>query len=57
MVKSARASAGSAGVIPGVRTKIPHAPGQLSPRATTTEPAQPRACAPSQEKPPGEESV
>ena len=30
-------NAGDAGSIPGQGTKIPHAMGQLSPRATTTE--------------------
>ena len=39
MVKNLPANAGSMGVIPGLRTKIPHAPGQLSPCATTREPA------------------
>ena len=32
-------TAGDAGSIPGQGTKIPHAAGQRSPRAATTEPA------------------
>lgn len=38
-------------VDPSWETKIPHAEGQLSWWATTTEPTHPRACVP-QEKPP-----
>ena len=37
MVKNSPSSAGDAGSIPGRGTKIPHATGQLSPCATTTE--------------------
>ena len=37
MVKNPPSNAGDADVIPGQGTKIPHAVGQLSPRATTTE--------------------
>ena len=37
MVKNPPSSAGDAGSIPGQRTKIPHAAGQLSPCAATTE--------------------
>ena len=45
MVKNPPSSAGDAGSIPGPGTKIPHAAGQLGPRATTTEPTRPGACA------------
>ena len=38
MVKDLPCTAGDRGLIPGQGTKIPHAAGQLSPRATTTEP-------------------
>ena len=37
LVKNPPYNAGDAGSIPGQGTKIPHAAGQLSPRATTTE--------------------
>ena len=37
VVKNPPSNAGDAGLIPGRGTKIPHAAGQLSPRATTTE--------------------
>ena len=37
VVKNPPSNAGDAGSIPGWGTKIPHAVGQLSPRATTTE--------------------
>ena len=37
MVKNLLSNAGDAGSIPGQGTKIPHAVGQLSLRATTTE--------------------
>ena len=37
MVKNLPSNAGDAGSIPGQGTKIPHAAGQLSPRAPTTE--------------------
>ena len=39
VVKNPPSSAGNAGLIPGQGTKIPHAAGQLSPCATTREPA------------------
>ena len=39
MVKNLPANAGDTGSIPGQRTKISHAVGQLSPCAATTEPA------------------
>ena len=47
VVKSPPYNAGDAGSIPGQGTKIPHAAGQLSPRATTTElvPQLENACA------------
>ena len=38
MVKNPPSNAGDAGSIPGQGTKIPHATGQLSLRAATTEP-------------------
>ena len=38
MVKSPPSNAGDPGLILGRGTKIPHAVGQLSPRATATEP-------------------
>ena len=37
VVKNLPYNAGDVGLIPGQGTKIPHAAGQLSPRATTTE--------------------
>ena len=37
MVKNLPYNAGDTGSIPGEGTKISHAAGQLSPRATTTE--------------------
>ena len=37
VVKNLPSNAGDVGSIPGQGTKIPHAAGQLSPRATTTE--------------------
>ena len=37
VVKNLPSNAGDAGSIPGRETKIPHAVGQLSPRATTIE--------------------
>ena len=37
MVKNPPYNAGDAGSFPGEGTKIPHAAGQLSQRATTTE--------------------
>ena len=42
MVENPPAKAGDVGSIPGWVTKIPHGTQQLSPRATTAEPA-PRA--------------
>ena len=38
MLKNPPSNAGDVGSIPDQGTKIPHAAGQLSPRATTTEP-------------------
>ena len=38
VVKNPPSNAGDVGSIPGWGTKIPHAAGQLSPRATTGEP-------------------
>ena len=37
VVKNSPSNAGDPGLIPGWGTKIPHAAGQLSPCATTTE--------------------
>ena len=37
MVKNPHSNAGDVGLIPGLGTTIPHAAGQLSPRATTIE--------------------
>ena len=37
VVKNPPSNAGDVGLIPGQGTKIPHAMGQLSPHATTTE--------------------
>ena len=37
MVNNPPSNAGDAGSIPGQGTKIPHAAGQLNPRATTTD--------------------
>ena len=37
VVKNLPSDAGDTGLIPGRGTKIPHATGQLSPRATTRE--------------------
>ena len=45
-------NAGDAGSIPGQGTKIPHAAGQLSPRATTTELAHSGPCTPQLERSP-----
>ena len=50
VVKNPPYNAGDAGSIPGQGTKIPHAAGQLSPCATTTEPTHPGACAPQLER-------
>ena len=38
VVKNPPSNAGDTGSIPGQGTKIPHAEGQLSPRASTREP-------------------
>ena len=38
VVKNLPSSAGDVGLIPGQGTKIPHAMGQLSPHAASTEP-------------------
>ena len=52
VVKNPPTDAGDVGSIPAPGTKIPHAVGQLSPRAATTEaPERFRALAPKQEKP------
>ena len=50
MVKNPPSNAGDAGSIPGQGTKIPHATGQLSLRATTNEPAHSGAHATTREK-------
>ena len=52
-VKNPPSNAGDAGSIPGRGTKIPHATGQLSPRATTTELTRlnERACVPQTTEP------
>ena len=52
MVKNPSSNAGDTGLIPGQETKIPHAVGQLSPRAATTEPACSGARAPQLERSP-----
>ena len=51
MVKNPPSNAGDAGSIPGRGTKIPHAAGQLSPHASTTELAHSRAHVPQLESP------
>ena len=53
MVKNLPSSAGDASSISGRGTKIPHAVGQISPRATTTELAHlnERACMPQTTEP------
>ena len=52
MVRSPPATAGNMGLIPDLRTKIPHAEGQLSPCVPQLLKSQcPGACAPQQEKP------
>ena len=51
MVKNPLSSAGDVGSISGWGTKIPHAVGQLSPCATTTEPAHSGALESQLEKP------
>ena len=52
MVKNQPSIAGDTGSIPGQGTKSPHAMGQLSPHAATTEPTRPVACAPQLERSP-----
>ena len=39
VIKNPPSNTGDMGSIPGQRTKIPHAMGQLSPRTATTEPS------------------
>ena len=51
VVKNPPSNARDAGSIPGWGTKIPHAVGQLSPHAATTETKHFRARAPQLEKP------
>ena len=51
VVKHPPSNAGDAGQIPGRGTKIPHAVGQLSPHAATTEPSRFRARVPQLESP------
>ena len=53
VVKNLPYNAGDTSSIPGQGTKIPHATGQLSPRATTTELARlnERACMPQLQSP------
>ena len=51
MVKTPHSKPGDRGSIPGQRTKIPHATGQLSLCATTPEPMCSRACTSQLEKP------
>ena len=55
VVKNPPSNAGDLGSIPGRGTKIPHAAGQLSPCATTTELARlnERACVPQTTEPMG----
>ena len=50
VVKNPPSNVGDAGSIPGRGTKIPHASGQLSPHATTTEPVRSGARKPQLEK-------
>ena len=50
VVKNPPSNAGDVGSIPGQGTKIPHASGQLSPRATTREPVRPGARMPQLER-------
>ena len=50
MVKNPPSNAGDTGSIPGGGTKIPHAVGQLSPRAANTEPVRPGAHVPQLER-------
>ena len=49
VVKSPFCNAGGVRSIPGQRAKIPHAAKQLTPPATTTEPARWSVCAPARE--------
>ena len=51
VVRNPPSNAGDESSIPGQGIKIPHAMGQLSPCATTTEPARFRASAPQLESP------
>ena len=50
MVKNPPSKAGDVGSIPDQGKKIPHAMGQLSPWAVTTDPARSRACVPQLER-------
>ena len=50
MVKNLPSITGDTGSIPGQGTKIPHAAGQLSPRAATTETARSGARVPQLER-------
>ena len=52
VVKNPSSSGGDAGSIPGRGTKIPHAVGQLSLHAATTEPTRSGACASQLERSP-----
>ena len=52
VVKNPPSNAGDVGSIPGWGTKVPHATGQLSLHATTTEPTRSRACEPQLERSP-----
>ena len=52
MVKNPPSSAGDKGSIPGQGTKNPHAAGQLSLHAATTEPTRSGASAPQLERSP-----
>ena len=52
VVKNPSCNAGDASLIPGQRTKIPHAAGQLSPHATTTELMRSGTCMPQLERSP-----
>ena len=50
VVKNLPYNAGHMGSIPGLGTKIPHAAGQLSPRASARELMCPGACMPQRER-------
>ncbi|TEA35916.1 hypothetical protein DBR06_SOUSAS810017, partial [Sousa chinensis] len=50
VLKNPSSNAGDTGSIPGWGTKIPHATGQLSLCATTTEPVLSGACKPQLER-------